>query len=130
MKFDFHGQPAEITHGSVFLAAVCSSTNSSNPSVMIGAGLVAKKACELGLEVCSFIMCSHLLFAWMICWCLVSSLAVTICFLLCKNTFLQVKPWVKTSLAPGSLVVTKYFEHMNICTFATPQPFEETSNHR
>ena len=55
VKFDFHGQPAEISHGSVVLAAICSSTNSSNPSVMIGAGLVAKKASELGLEVCSFI---------------------------------------------------------------------------
>lgn len=51
VKFDFHGQPAEIKHGSVVLAAICSSTNTSNPSVMIGAGLVAKKACELGLEV-------------------------------------------------------------------------------
>lgn len=51
VKFDFHGRPAEIKHGSVVLAAICSSTNTSNPSVMIGAGLVAKKACELGLEV-------------------------------------------------------------------------------
>lgn len=51
VKFDFHGRPAEIKHGSVILAAICSSTNTSNPSVMIGAGLVAKKACELGLKV-------------------------------------------------------------------------------
>ncbi|PWZ55687.1 putative aconitate hydratase, cytoplasmic [Zea mays] len=51
VKFDFHGRPAEIKHGSVVLAAICSSTNTSNPSVMIGAGLVAKKACELGFEV-------------------------------------------------------------------------------
>jgi aconitate hydratase len=51
VKFDFHGRPAEIKHGSVVLAAICSSTNTSNPSVMIGAGLVAKKAYELGLEV-------------------------------------------------------------------------------
>jgi len=54
VKFDFHGQPAEIKHGSVVIAAITSCTNTSNPSVMLGAGLVAKKACELGLEVCSF----------------------------------------------------------------------------
>ncbi|KAG0448832.1 hypothetical protein HPP92_027631 [Vanilla planifolia] len=69
VKFDFHGQPAELKHGSVVIAAITSCTNTSNPSVMLGAGLVAKKACELGLEV---------------------------------------KPWIKTSLAPGSGVVTKY----------------------
>ncbi|WCJ32931.1 Aconitate hydratase [Euphorbia peplus] len=68
-KFSFHGKPAELKHGSVVIAAITSCTNTSNPSVMLGAGLVAKKACELGL---------------------------------------QVKPWVKTSLAPGSGVVTKY----------------------
>ncbi|KHG15607.1 Aconitate hydratase 2, mitochondrial -like protein [Gossypium arboreum] len=60
-KFSFHGQPAELKHGSVVIAAITSCTNTSNPSVMLGAGLVAKKACELGL---------------------------------------QVKPWIKTSLAP------------------------------
>ncbi|VAI51686.1 unnamed protein product [Triticum turgidum subsp. durum] len=69
VKFDFNGQPAELKHGSVVIAAITSCTNTSNPSVMLGAALVAKKACELGLEV---------------------------------------KPWVKTSLAPGSGVVTKY----------------------
>lgn len=51
VKFAFHGQPAEIRHGSVVIAAITSCTNTSNPSVMLGAGLVAKKACELGLEV-------------------------------------------------------------------------------
>lgn len=50
-KFSFHGQPAELKHGSVVIAAITSCTNTSNPSVMLGAGLVAKKACELGLEV-------------------------------------------------------------------------------
>ncbi|ONM31998.1 Aconitate hydratase 3 mitochondrial [Zea mays] len=40
VKFNFHGRPAEIKHGSVVLAAICSSTNTSNPSFMIGAGLV------------------------------------------------------------------------------------------
>lgn len=51
VKFSFHGQPAELKHGSVVIAAITSCTNTSNPSVMLGAGLVAKKACELGLEV-------------------------------------------------------------------------------
>ncbi|TVU38891.1 hypothetical protein EJB05_12286, partial [Eragrostis curvula] len=51
VRFSFHGQPAEIRHGSLVIAAITSCTNTSNPSVMLGAGLVAKKACELGLEV-------------------------------------------------------------------------------
>lgn len=50
-KFSFHGQPSELKHGSVVIAAITSCTNTSNPSVMLGAGLVAKKACELGLQV-------------------------------------------------------------------------------
>lgn len=58
-------------HGSVVIAAITSCTNTSNPSVMVGAGLLAKKAVERGLKV---------------------------------------KPFVKTSLAPGSKVVTKYLE--------------------
>ncbi|WJX75793.1 aconitate hydratase [Trifolium repens] len=70
VKFSFQGHPADLKHGSVVIAAITSCTNTSNPSVMLGAGLVAKKACELGLEV---------------------------------------KPWIKTSLAPGSRVVTEYF---------------------
>ncbi|MEL6393326.1 MAG: aconitate hydratase AcnA, partial [Bacteroidota bacterium] len=60
-----------LNEASVVIAAITSCTNTSNPSVMIGAGLVAKKALEKGL---------------------------------------QVKPWVKTSLAPGSRVVTEYLE--------------------
>lgn len=51
VNFSFHNQPAELNHGSVVIAAITSCTNTSNPSVMLGAGLVAKKACELGLEV-------------------------------------------------------------------------------
>ena len=51
VEFSFHGQPAQLKHGSVVIAAITSCTNTSNPSVMLGAGLVAKKACELGLEV-------------------------------------------------------------------------------
>ena len=61
----------EMTHGAVVIAAITSCTNTSNPSVMLGAGLAAKKAVERGLSV---------------------------------------KPWVKTSLAPGSMVVTEYLE--------------------
>ena len=61
----------EINDGSILIAAITSCTNTSNPNVLIGAGLLAKKAVELGLEV---------------------------------------KPWVKTSLAPGSQVVTDYLE--------------------
>jgi aconitate hydratase len=61
----------EIDHGSVVIAAITSCTNTSNPTVMIGAGLLAKKAVELGIDV---------------------------------------KPWVKTSLAPGSRVVREYLE--------------------
>jgi aconitate hydratase len=63
-KFDMH-------HGDVVIAAITSCTNTSNPSVLMAAGLIAKKAIEKGL---------------------------------------QVKPWVKTSLAPGSQVVTDYLE--------------------
>ena len=61
----------ELDHGAVVIAAITSCTNTSNPSVMIGAGLVAKKAVERGLVR---------------------------------------KPWVKSSLAPGSKVVTEYLE--------------------
>ena len=51
VKFDFHGQPAQLKHDSIVITAITSCTNTSNPGVMLGAGLVAKKACELGLEV-------------------------------------------------------------------------------
>lgn len=83
-KFSFHGQPAELKHGSVVIAAITSCTNTSNPSVMLGAGLVAKKACELGLEV---------------------------------------KPWIKTSLAPGSGVVTKYLLESGLQEYLNQQGF-------
>jgi len=65
----------EIGHGAVVLASITSCTNTSNPSVIIGAGLLAKKAVEKGLSV---------------------------------------KPYVKTSLAPGSRVVTGYLEKANL----------------
>ncbi|KAL6975708.1 aconitate hydratase [Sarracenia purpurea var. burkii] len=56
-NFSFHGQPAEIKHGSVVIAAITSCTNTSNPSVMLGAGLVAKKASELGLKTLLRLLC-------------------------------------------------------------------------
>ncbi|EOY12332.1 Aconitase 3 [Theobroma cacao] len=83
-KFTFQGLPAELKHGSVVIAAIASCTNTSNPSVMLGAGLVAKKACEFGLEV---------------------------------------KPWVKTSLAPGSGVVTKYLLQSGLQKYLNQQGF-------
>ncbi|MBD1159080.1 aconitate hydratase AcnA [Pelagibacterales bacterium SAG-MED19] len=68
----------DIKDGSILIAAITSCTNTSNPNVLIGAGLLAKKAVELGLEV---------------------------------------KPWVKTSLAPGSQVVTDYLEKAGLNTY-------------
>ncbi|WP_024327339.1 aconitate hydratase AcnA [Thioalkalivibrio sp. AKL19] len=68
---EMDGETFTLDHGDIVIAAITSCTNTSNPSVMLGAGLVARKARELGL---------------------------------------QVKPWVKTSLAPGSRVVTDYLE--------------------
>ncbi len=59
VKFTFNGQPAKMRHGSVVIAAITSCTNTSNPSVMLGAGLVAKKATELGLEVRFCIWCER-----------------------------------------------------------------------
>ncbi len=69
------GTEVELDHGRVVIAAITSCTNTSNPSVMLGAGLVAKKAVERGL---------------------------------------QRKPWVKTSLAPGSTVVTDYLKQAGL----------------
>ncbi|CAM0885264.1 unnamed protein product [Alopecurus aequalis] len=84
VKFDFHGQTAELKHGTVVVAAITSCTNTSNPTVMISSGLVAKKACELGLEV---------------------------------------KPWIKTSLAPGSGVVTKYLLRSGLLKYVSDLGF-------
>jgi aconitate hydratase len=70
-KIRIHDQDADLTDGSVVIAAITSCTNTSNPAVMIGAGLVARNALAKGLKA---------------------------------------KPWVKTSLAPGSLVVTDYLQ--------------------
>ncbi|MDH5506560.1 MAG: aconitate hydratase AcnA [Anaerolineae bacterium] len=69
--FGTNGTQVEMGHGALVIAAITSCTNTSNPAVMVGAGLVAKRAVERGLKV---------------------------------------KPYVKTSLAPGSRVVTEYLE--------------------
>eukprot|EP00274_Cyanoptyche_gloeocystis_P008405 CAMPEP_0196659328 /NCGR_PEP_ID=MMETSP1086-20130531/34369_1 /TAXON_ID=77921 /ORGANISM="Cyanoptyche gloeocystis , Strain SAG4.97" /LENGTH=894 /DNA_ID=CAMNT_0041993261 /DNA_START=46 /DNA_END=2730 /DNA_ORIENTATION=- len=78
IKYDLNGHTAELTHGSVVIAAITSCTNTSNPSVMLGAGLVAKKAVEAGLKV---------------------------------------KPHVKTSLSPGSGVVTRYLNDSGLMPY-------------
>src|SRR6185503_15520359 len=70
-EVDYEGSRFELCDGSVVIAAITSCTNTSNPSVMIGAGLVARNAVKKGLKR---------------------------------------KPWVKTSLAPGSRVVTDYLK--------------------
>jgi aconitate hydratase len=73
--FGTNGSSQKMKHGAVVIAAITSCTNTSNPSVMVAAGLVAKKAAEKGLSV---------------------------------------KPYVKTSLAPGSRVVTEYLKAANL----------------
>jgi aconitate hydratase len=72
------GRSFELTHGDVVIAAITSCTNTSNPSVMLAAGLVAKKAVERGLAA---------------------------------------KPWVKTSLAPGSKVVMDYYDKAGLLPY-------------
>ncbi len=74
---DKQGEETEssISHGAVVIASITSCTNTSNPSVLLGAGLLAKKAVERGINV---------------------------------------KPWVKTSLAPGSKVVTRYLDESGL----------------
>jgi aconitate hydratase len=72
------GTSTQLDHGHVVIAAITSCTNTSNPSVMLGAGLLAKRAVERGLTV---------------------------------------KPWVKTSLAPGSKVVMEYYERAGLIPY-------------
>jgi aconitate hydratase len=74
-SFGTNGGSLKLKHGAVVIAAITSCTNTSNPSVMVGAGLLAKKAVEKGLTV---------------------------------------KPYVKTSLAPGSRVVTEYLKQADL----------------
>ncbi|MCX7609892.1 MAG: aconitate hydratase AcnA [Anaerolineales bacterium] len=76
--FGTNGGSMKLTHGAVVLASITSCTNTSNPSVLIAAGLLAKKAVEKGLKV---------------------------------------KPYVKTSLAPGSRVVTEYLKQAGLLDF-------------
>ena len=77
-EIEKHVPNGHISHGSVVIAAITSCTNTSNPSVMVAAGLLAKKAVDKGLRV---------------------------------------PPWVKTSLAPGSRVVTDYFQRANLLSY-------------
>jgi len=74
-KIHIQDQDAELGDGSVVIAAITSCTNTSNPAVMLGAGLLARNAAKLGLKA---------------------------------------KPWVKTSLGPGSLVVTDYLKKAGV----------------
>jgi aconitate hydratase len=78
VKAMHRGQEVELAHGHVVIAAITSCTNTSNPSVMLAAGMVAKKAAERGLVA---------------------------------------KPWVKTSLAPGSKVVTEYLNDAGLTPY-------------
>ncbi len=71
VEIELDGEKHSVTHGAIGFAAITSCTNTSNPSVLIGAGILAQKAVALGLTV---------------------------------------KPWVKTSLAPGSKAVTRYLD--------------------
>ena len=77
-KLEMNGESCEMESGAVVIAAITSCTNTSNPSVMVGAGLLAKKAVEKGLKS---------------------------------------KPWVKTSLAPGSKVVTEYLDKAGLTPY-------------
>jgi aconitate hydratase len=75
VSFEYEGKNYNLTHGDVVIAAITSCTNTSNPSVMLAAGLLAKKALECGMEV---------------------------------------KPYIKTSLSPGSGVVSEYLAKSNL----------------
>lgn len=77
-KFKFDGKEYELNHGSVVIAAITSCTNTSNPDVMLAAGLLAKNAVERGLSV---------------------------------------KPYIKTSLSPGSEVVSAYFGEADVSKY-------------
>ena len=82
---ELDGEQFELDHGSVVIAAITSCTNTSNPQVMIGAGLMAKKAVERGLRR---------------------------------------KPWVKSSLAPGSKVVTEYYDQAGLTKYLDDLGFQ------
>lgn len=78
VHLDVNGIPARLTDGSIVIAAITSCTNTSNPSVMVGAGLLARNAVQRGLSV---------------------------------------QPWIKTSLAPGSKVVTDYLTQAGLLPY-------------
>jgi aconitate hydratase len=82
---ELDGHEFALEHGSVVIAAITSCTNTSNPQVMVGAGLLAKNAVERGLTR---------------------------------------KPWVKSSLAPGSKVVTKYYEQAGLARYLDELGFQ------
>ena len=84
-ELEINGQTASLGSGDVVIAAITSCTNTSNPSVMIGSGLIAKKAVERGLRS---------------------------------------KPWVKTSLAPGSQVVTDYMDAAGLTSYLEELGFQ------
>ncbi|XP_077201387.1 cytoplasmic aconitate hydratase isoform X2 [Paroedura picta] len=84
-KFVYNDKEFELAHGSVVIAAITSCTNTSNPSVMLGAGLLAKKAVEAGLTV---------------------------------------KPYIKTSLSPGSGVVTYYLRESGVMPYLAQLGFD------
>lgn len=85
MAFNFEGKQYVLSHGSVVIAAITSCTNTSNPSVMLGAGLLAKKAVEKGLTV---------------------------------------KPYIKTSMSPGSGVVTYYLRESGVTPYLEKLGFD------
>ncbi|MCY1448957.1 Aconitate hydratase A [compost metagenome] len=85
VDYSHQGQTHTLRDGAVVIAAITSCTNTSNPSVMMAAGLVAKKALEKGL---------------------------------------QRKPWVKSSLAPGSKVVTDYFKAAGLTPYLDQLGFD------
>jgi aconitate hydratase len=82
---ELDGESFELNHGSVVIAAITSCTNTSNPTVMVAAGLLAKNAVERGLTR---------------------------------------RPWVKSSLAPGSKVVTEYFDRAGLSPYLNELGFE------
>jgi aconitate hydratase len=85
VPMELDGEEFNLEHGSVVIAAITSCTNTSNPQVMIGAGLLAKKAIERGMRR---------------------------------------KPWVKSSLAPGSKVVTEYYDKAGLTKYLDELGFQ------
>jgi aconitate hydratase len=84
-QISLSGEPVALEHGAVVIAAITSCTNTSNPSVMVGAGLLAKNAVERGLTR---------------------------------------KPWVKSTLAPGSRVVTDYYDKAGLTPYLDKLGFD------